>query len=1193
VLGPLEAARDGELVPLGGAKQRALLAALLVRANQVVPVDRLIDELWGDQPPESAPNALQGYVSALRKVLEPHRGPKGAPAVLVTRPPGYAIHAGAAELDLLRFEELLDAGRQALAAGDPGNASTHLAAALALWRGPALADVAYEPFAEREIGRLEELRLGATEDLVHADLALGRHQKWAGQLDALVEDHPLRERLAGQLMLALYRSGRQAEALRVYGRLRAALREELGIDPSDELRELETAILQQRSELRWTGSGAAGSSGGARAVDAGAAMPLPARLDTQSSVTFCGRIEERRLLDAVCEEVEAGALRTVAVEGDPGMGKTRLAMELAGAAHARGWSVLDGRCDEDLGIPYQPFVEAFSYYVEHTPDDVLGEQLRENEHLARILPAASRRLGVVPATPSSDPETERYLLLEAAVGLLAAASAERPLLLFVDDLHWADRNTLLLFRHVARSTMPLRVLLLGAYRGSDLAEGHPLRDVLSLLQRDEALQHVAVRGLEQPDVHAMTEVLGGRFLDDDGAALSTMLLEETGGNPLFVLEILRHLAESGVLVEQGGTWRVVGEVAQVALPESVRDVINRRVGRLGPDAQRVLTTAALIGRVFDIDLLGRVLGDDEDTVLAVLEAADGARLVVEHTDVPGTFSFAHALVAHALSDQVGPTRRSQVHRRVAEALEALCGDEPGSRLPQLASHWVTAVGADRDRAVHYVRLAGDQALAQLAPDHAADWYRKALELLPEGGPDVDRRCDVLISLGTALRDAGDGVSRRVLLHAAGLALELGDGTRLARAALANSRGGVSSAGEVDLERVGVLESALSLVGPEDSADRSRLLALLAMELVFDADWERRVLLADEALAVARRLDDRATLVHVLNLYADAVWVPHTLGQRLAVTAEHEKLAELLDDPVQRAFAALRRLRVAWEAADIVEVDRQMKRFSSLAHVHPYLRWNAVCQWPHRLLLDGRIDDAEAKVQEAFEVGQAAENPDAFQVMAAQLVMVRWDQGRLPELEPLLNQVAIDNPGIPGFRSLLELALCEADRLGDAGDHFAEDAAAGFDHVQSNPLWLSTMAQFAEVCAAVKDAGAAAVLYDLLLPWRDQIAFTGVSVDGSVAHHLGQLAHVMGRLDDADRHFAQAAAAYERMGAVNFLARTRLSWGRLLFDSGEPGDLDRATQLVEQAHVAAAGAGMASIERRCRELVAALTTATAL
>ncbi|MCU1448804.1 MAG: Transcriptional regulator, putative ATPase, winged helix family, partial [Acidimicrobiales bacterium] len=468
VLGPLEAARDGELVPLGGAKQRAVLAALLVRANQVVPVDRLIDELWGDRPPDSAPNALQGYVSALRKVLEPQRTPKAAPMVLVTRPPGYAIHVGPAELDLLRLEELLEAGRTALADGQPAQASARLTAALALWRGPPLADVAYEPFAEREITRLEELRLAATEDLVDADLQLGRHQRWAGELEAVVEENPLRERLAGQLMLALYRSGRQADALRVYGRLRAALLTELGIDPGDELRELETAILQQRPDLRWRASGAGPPRRGTDAR-AGGALPLPARLVSRSSVTFCGRVGERRHLDALCDEVESGALRTIVVEGDPGMGKTRLAMELAAAARERGWSVLYGRCDEDLAIPYQPFVEAFSHYVEHTPDGVLAEQvLSDAAHLARIVPAAARRLGAVPATPSSDPETERYLLLEAAAALLGAASAGRPLLLVVDDLHWADRNTLLLLRHLARTTVPLRVLLVGAYRGSDL-----------------------------------------------------------------------------------------------------------------------------------------------------------------------------------------------------------------------------------------------------------------------------------------------------------------------------------------------------------------------------------------------------------------------------------------------------------------------------------------------------------------------------------------------------------------------------------------------------------------------------------------------------------------------------------------------------------------------------------------------------
>jgi DNA-binding SARP family transcriptional activator len=251
ILGPLEVTRDGRVVELGATKQRALLALLLMHANRVVSIDRLVDDLWGPEAPARATNAVQVYVSALRRVLEPDRPTRGTPGLLLTRAPGYLLQIDAEQLDLLRFERLVEDGRQAMEAGDGAGAGTAFAEALSLWRGPALADFAYEPFAEREAARLEELHLRATEERVEADLAVGRHADLVGELDGLVGAAPMRERLTAQLMLALYRCGRQAEALRAYQKLRSVLGEELGIEPSAALQALEEAILLQKPDLDW------------------------------------------------------------------------------------------------------------------------------------------------------------------------------------------------------------------------------------------------------------------------------------------------------------------------------------------------------------------------------------------------------------------------------------------------------------------------------------------------------------------------------------------------------------------------------------------------------------------------------------------------------------------------------------------------------------------------------------------------------------------------------------------------------------------------------------------------------------------------------------------------------------------------------------------------------------------------------
>jgi DNA-binding SARP family transcriptional activator len=249
ILGPLEV-RDGDRVlSLGGVRQRAVLAILLLHANQVVSGERLIDELWGEEPPKAAAASLRVFVAGLRKALEPRRGRRSAGQVLVTRPPGYLLSVGQGQLDLQQFERLLGQGRQALADGTAESAAVTLREALSLWRGPALADFAYEPFAQAPIARLEELHVTALELRIEADLALGRHSELVGELEALVVEHPLRERLRGQLMLALYRSGRQSEALEAYRRARHALVEELGIEPSPALQELERAILRQDPAL--------------------------------------------------------------------------------------------------------------------------------------------------------------------------------------------------------------------------------------------------------------------------------------------------------------------------------------------------------------------------------------------------------------------------------------------------------------------------------------------------------------------------------------------------------------------------------------------------------------------------------------------------------------------------------------------------------------------------------------------------------------------------------------------------------------------------------------------------------------------------------------------------------------------------------------------------------------------------------
>ncbi|HEX2402832.1 MAG TPA: BTAD domain-containing putative transcriptional regulator, partial [Mycobacterium sp.] len=321
VLGPLEVVVDGRPVPLGSPQLRRLLVTLVVERDEVVSVDRLVEVLWGDAPPVRASGALQTLVYRLRAALAAEDTEAGRD-VVVTRPPGYVLEVSADTVDAARFEATVSDAQSVLRAGDAPGALKLFEEALALWRGPALAEFGFEDFARSEAARLDELRVTATEDRVEARLTLGYHAELVGELEALVDAYPFRERLWAQLMLALYRAGRQREAVRAFGRLKALLGEELGLEPSTALRDLEQAIILQEPELDWTAPTNTATAP-ATADTPGTSAPVPGNLPLQVS-SFIGRERDiARTVDALA------VARLVTLTGTGGVGKTRLACQVA------------------------------------------------------------------------------------------------------------------------------------------------------------------------------------------------------------------------------------------------------------------------------------------------------------------------------------------------------------------------------------------------------------------------------------------------------------------------------------------------------------------------------------------------------------------------------------------------------------------------------------------------------------------------------------------------------------------------------------------------------------------------------------------------------------------------------------------------------------------------------------------------
>ena len=910
-------------------------------------------------------------------------------------------------------------------------------------------------------------------------------------------------------------------------------------------------------------------------------FPLPARLATVASVGFQGRTGELERLGAAYKATAGGdGRRVVLISGEPGIGKTSLATALAADVLDQAAIVLYGRCDEDLGIPYQPWVEALDHLVRYGPPSLFDNLVQTRmAELARLVPELADRTGVGVSGTVAD-ESERYLLFGAVVDLLCRCSEMAPTLLVLDDLHWADGPTIQLLRHVIGSDTRLRLCVVGTYRDSELGAGHPLAGALAVFHREAGVERFGLTGLGDDELLALLESYAGHEIDEDGVFLRDALLEETGGNPFFVGEILRHLAETGVIAQsEAGRWEANIDLVVSGLPVSVREVIGHRVGRLGRSAAQWLTMAAVVGRDFDLELLASVVHVDQEDLAVALEAAVQAGILVEG-ETPGRFSFAHALFEHSLYRDLSSLRRARAHRAVAEAIEDQCGGDLTARVGELAYHWAHATQPQElHKAIDYARLAGDRALQQLAPDEAIRWYADALQMLDrQPVSDERQRAELLVGLGDAQRQIGDPSHRETLLAAARVAKEHGDTRLLVRAALANHRGIASAIGVVDAERVEVLEYALASDGT-DTPQRAQLLATLSSELTFDPDYPRRRDLANEAVDVARRSGDTAALIDALARPCFALQVPTLAEQRLNRMREAASLAENEGDPLARFSANAFLAMALLECGDIAGVDQALATVDEVAQNvgQPTLIWANTVYRSWRALLHGKVKDAERLAFDALQVGVESGQPDALVMNAVQLFSIRMHQGRLGEIVPLLSQGASMSRGVPGGRSFVALAEVLAGESSHGVELLNREALSAFD-LPYDVMWLTALCVWAEVTAELTNGEAAAVLYERLAPWKDHIPVTGATVSHCVAYSLGRLAGVLDRPEQAESHLLDALTIDERLGAPFHIAQTKLALGTSMLHR----DLARATTYLNEATEIASHHGYELIGRLALE-----------
>nr|WP_269204538.1 BTAD domain-containing putative transcriptional regulator [Motilibacter deserti] len=958
---------------MGAPAQRAVLAALLVDPGRVVSLDALADRLWDDDPPATAVRSLHAHVSRLRRALEPDgRGDWG---VLVTRAPGYVLDVPPESVDSVRFAALVRSARDQAARGETAAGRVALTEALALWRGPAYGDVA-PAFARAEAARLEELRQGAVELACELDLRLGRHAELAERLPALVRAEPLREGLRAALMVALYRSGRQADALQVYAEGREALADELGVDPGRTLARVHEQVLRQDPELDLPASAApaaptapAPSVRSAGAEPAAAAPTAPAAAAAPSRGMLVGRGEELSAITTALAEATAGSPRTVALVGEAGIGKTRLAEEAAAMGAAAGAVVAWGRCWEHEGAPaLWPWVQALQGVAEAVGPDAARAALEGRAaDVAQVVPEL-RALAAAPAAAAPSPDVARVRVYDAVTAFLTALGRDRPLLVVLEDLHWGDAGSRQLVEYLAANLRDTRVAVLVTVRLPNDAQDPLSSGMLAELARRPGTVRLDLEGLGASDVEEYVSAAAGTAVAPGVAAA---IRGRTDGNPFYIAELVRALAADGSLDSPGAT----------GVPGTVRDVVTSRLRALAAEDVELLRAVAVAGRAFDLALLQEVTGLSDEDLDDRLDRATAAGIFVPEPDVPGRYRFAHALVQETLLEQTGPARRARLHARAGAALERRHADDLAGHAEELAHHFLAAgSAAAAGPAVRYSLLAAESARSRWAYEDAERHLRAAItaaQLLP-AGERTQQELAARVALGSLLTlmlgyNAPEvGVQRRRALQ---LAREGGSHGELLSALWGTWGHALVGADLAAADRLA------DEMGEAGGATGDVMLLLAAHHARGQVRWHQgRLAEADDELLVAMPLADGARDEIPLELFLQhpvAVlrgWRSIVLAMMGRVEESHsvaQAAADRVDEAADPYTAAYIKVLESWRHVWLDEPEQARAHSEhglGIAQRHGFAQLQAFSLPPHGWGIaraDGRLDEGIAEVTAAL------------------------------------------------------------------------------------------------------------------------------------------------------------------------------------------------------------------------------------
>jgi len=892
---------------------------------------------------------------------------------------------------------------------------------------------------------------------------------------------------------------------------------------------------------------------------------------------FIGRDRELAELSVGLQGAIQGRGGVFLIAGEPGIGKTALADCLASDAIERSALVLWGRSWEGAGAPpYFPWSQVIRGLASEYDDETLRSFAGSGAgQIAVLAPDLAARLGnPVDRSSAVHSDAGRFYVFEAVERFLRNASSVRPLVLVLDDLFAADYPALLLLRFLAREVRLWRMLLVVTTRDVEQARSPEASDVLVDVVREG--QILRLRGLDRNEVGRLVEHVSGTAPVEHKVVA---IHEATEGNPLYVREVTRLVAAEDPLDRPGQLT--------ISIPSSVRAVIRRRIAPLAPDTVRVLSAAAVVGRDFDLKLVGPASDLPNDRVLESLSEAVTAGVVSEEPAAVGVYRFSHPLMQEVIYDDLPIPARIQLHRLIGEAIERLHGQDPGLHLAELAYHFAKAAPVGEGaRARDYARMAGDQAMDACAYEEAGAEYRRALDALEFAGTDEALRCQLLLRLGEALARAGVYEEARAsYLSAVTIARQLGDADQLALAALGFGEPQVEP-GVVDRQLLVLLQEALDALGAGDGALQARILSRLSLELTFSEQTERRESLSRQAVEMARRLGEIAPLAGALRARWLAVWGPDGLEERSAIAEEILGLATKTGDRETELIGRARRITSSMEAGNIRAAEADMRPYDELANElrMPLHQWTAASMRAMRTLLQGSLEAAEELAERAFTL--LPNRREAAYARLGQLTMIRWDQGRLGELQAAWQDI-VDQLPQPGF-SLGWLCLAESELGGaDKAQRWLRSLVEAIEQLPRNGLWTPALALASVATAHLEDADAAASVLPLLLPYASRAIVMSVPHPvvcfGSASLYVALLEATMTRWEEAGDRFESAIQANTRLGAASLLARTQYEYARMLSRRAQAQDRSRANGLLERAAVTATALGMDALSRGIEQL----------